>query len=158
MMFKHLSYDPTSSTFLRFNQNWGAKIKEGQEAGSIKTNRIEVCVNKRSISSGRVVWELCKNEPVPRGLLVVPLDGNPFNLCIDNLRLMTRQQQRNYVSLVKDQGKNNVITNLDGTARSYFITRKDGKTKVEPLGTFPTTEEATEAYRRRKMKEVLSCG
>lgn len=154
-MFDHISYDPTSPTFLRFNRNWGCKTKAGDTAGSIKHDRIEVSVFKKSYNGARVVWELCKGEPVPSGFLVVPVDGNPHNLNIDNLVLLTRSQQRTFCSMVKGQGKRNIHFNQDGSMRVYFIQRKGEETIVETVGKFDNLEEAQEAYRRRQMAEIL---
>lgn len=154
-MFDRFDYDPTSPTFLRFNQNVGVKIKSGMPAGSKKRDRIEVTVNKKQFSGARVVWELCKGEPVPEGMRVVPLDGNPHNLAIENLYLMTHQQRRTYTSLAKGQGRYNIVSNKDGTARAYFVTRRDGGSVVESLGTFENTQAAAEAYTRRKLQTFL---
>lgn len=153
-MFEHISYDPTSPTFMRFNRDWGAKVKEGQIAGSIKPDRIELTVMKRGYTGTRVVWTLHHGE-IPDGMFVVPLDGNAHNLDIENLHLMTWQQQRVYNSIARGVGSGNFRANKDGTTRAYFFDRRADVNKKEALGTFDTYDEAMEALRRRQLQVFL---
>lgn len=154
-MFEHIDYDETSPTFLRFNRNWGAKIKAGQVAGSMKPDRIELTVMRVAYTGTRVVWTKHHGE-VPEGMFVVPLDGNAHNLHIDNLHLMTWQQQRVYNSIARGVGAGNFVKNKNGTIRSYFHDRRNDKPHwKEPLGTYDTMDEAMEALRRRQLQVFL---
>lgn len=153
-MFEHIDYDETSPTCLRFNRNWGAKIKMGQVAGSIKPDRIELTVMRKAYSGGRVVW-MKHYGPIPEGMFIVQLDGNPHNLRIENLHLMTWQQQRMFNSIARGVGQGNFRVNKNGTVRSYFFERKDGHSHKEALGTFGSMDEAMERLRRRQLQVFL---
>lgn len=160
-MFDHIDYDPTSSTWFRFNQNVGVKIKAGMEAGSKKKKgshsipRIEITVGRVGYSGNRVAWEKIHGEPPPSCLWVVPLDGDSLNLSADNLQLMTKAQQRVYNSIAQGKGFGRVYKNKNGTARAYFIDRRNYCCKVEALGNFPSEEAAKEAFRRRQLQVFL---
>lgn len=155
-MFEHIDYDPTSSTFFRFNQDWGVRVKAGDEAGTIRSKkynkRVELCVNKKNYPGSRVAWFYLHDEEVPKGMFVVPLDGDQRNLSKDNLVLMTWRQQRVYVAMTKNHQSCAIRPNKNGTYRSYFVIREGGKRTCEPLGTYPTLEEAVEVYRRKQMQ------
>lgn len=153
-MFEHIDYDETSPTFLRFNRNWGAKIKAGQVAGSMKPDRIELTVMRQQFTGTRVVWMKHHGE-IPEGMFVVPLDGNAHNLKLDNLYLMTWQQQRVYNSIARGVGAGNFRFNKNGTVRAYFYDRRVGHANKEALGTYDTFDEAMEALRRRQLQVFL---
>ncbi|MGL5581059.1 MAG: HNH endonuclease [Cetobacterium sp.] len=157
-MFEHLTYDPTSPTFLRYNRDVGTRWRKGQVAGSINKGYIIVSVNKIRHTGARIVWELCKGQAVPEGHKVVPLDGNQSNLNIENLMSMSISQMRTYQSLVKGQGWRNVKGNRDGKARSYFVRRVNDSEITECLGTYKSKGQAMEALRRRQITEVLFGG
>lgn len=155
-MFEHIDYDPTSSTFFRFNQDWGVRVKAGDEAGTIRCRgrdrRVELCVNKKNYSGSRVAWFYLHNEDVPKGMYVVPLDGDLRNLSKDNLTLMTWRQQRVYVAMTNNLLSCAIRPNKNGTFRSYFVIREGGNRSCEPLGTYDTYGEAVAAYRRKQMQ------
>ena len=153
-MFEHISYDPSSPTFMRFNRDWGAKIKAGQVAGCIKPDRIEVTVMKKAYTGTRMVWMLHYGK-IPDGKFVVPLDGNAHNLDVENLHLMTWQQQRVYNSIAKGVGQGNFRYNKNGTIRAYFFERRHDLANKEALGTFDTFDEALETLRRRQLQVFL---
>lgn len=153
-MFEHIDYDETSPTCLRFNRDWGAKIKKGQVAGSIKPDRIELTVMRKAYSGARVVWMKHYGE-IPAKMVVVCLDGNPHNLTISNLHLMTWQQQRMFNSIARGVGQGNFRINKNGTVRSYFMERKEGYHNKEALGTFDSMDEAMERLRRRQLQVFL---
>lgn len=157
-MFDHIDYDPTSSTFFRFNQDVGVKIKAGMEAGSKKKNkgRVEITVDRIGYSGNRVAWEKLYGEEPPEGMYVVPLDGNSLNLEKENLALMTKRQQRIYTSVSKGTGSHNLRYNKDGTVRVYFQDRRRGVgSELEALGTYPDEDMAMEVFRRRQLQMFI---
>lgn len=155
-MLDHIDYDPTSSTFFRYNTTVGTRAKAGAEAGSIKNSkyckRIELTSDRIQYTGSRVAWFKLHGVEVPEGRVVVPLDGSLLNLSKENLRLMTWRQQRIYVSMTKGCKSCAIRPNKDGTFRSYFIVREKGNRTCETLGTFETEHEAIEAYRRKQMQ------
>lgn len=103
---------------------------------------IRVRVDGREHRAHRVIWEMF-NGPIPEGMLVDHIDRDVYNNRIENLRLVTRQQNNantgkkpNTSGLPKGVTKSN----------SRFRAKIYHKGETYCLGTYDTSEEAGAAY------------
>lgn len=97
---KYLYYDPTSPTFLR----WKIDIPSGRYKTTIKTKAGDVAgtIKKSGYSetkllgtlykNHRIIWVLCNKCDLKCNLVVDHIDRNKSNNSIENLRLVTQQQ------------------------------------------------------------------
>ncbi len=87
-----LSYDPATGVFM-WLVDVGRSVKAGTQAGSVKATRVMadgrsvsyryIRLEGRTMLAGRLAWLLHFGKwPIGK---VVPIDGNPLNLAIDNL-------------------------------------------------------------------------
>lgn len=77
----------------------GKVIKDRPKNKTSKYRRINLCKDgkKYSFSVHRLVWEAF-NGPIPEGMQVNHIDENPENNSLDNLNLMTPEENSNYGS------------------------------------------------------------
>lgn len=92
-LFSNITYDETSSTYLRCN-------KTGRECGSLETSKnspksARLWINKKRYLIHRVIWVL-KYGGIDPNLDIDHIDGNPWNNNIKNIRLVEKRlNQRN---------------------------------------------------------------
>lgn len=96
------------------DQHWGIRFK------------------KRTLLVHRIVWELV-NEKIPRGFVVDHIDGNALNNRIENLRLITQEENSRNAKRAKDNssGVTGVCFQPAGERNSAkwlaYFTNKEGK-------------------------------
>jgi hypothetical protein len=104
----------------------------------------------REFRAHRIIWSLFNGE-IPEGMLVDHIDGNVSNNRIENLRLVTRQQ--NKANSRGDWNKpsklpRGVTINPSGNYRSRVMY----KGVTYSLGTFKTIEEAENAVKEKHLE------
>lgn len=121
----------------------GSRQNVGDIAGSLhrSTGYLRVGYRGKQYLTHRVVWEMHHGE-IPTGMQIDHINGNREDNSIDNLRLVTPQQ--NKWNLLKVKG----WTYVDGKYQSRI--KLNGKTIV--LGYFDTPEAATACYWEEKEK------
>lgn len=89
---ENVYYDESSPTFLR----WNTKCRKhdiGDVAGhKNKNGYVSFRLGDRTYLAHRVIWCLCNNENIPKGMVVDHIDGNRSNNNINNLRVVTPSQ------------------------------------------------------------------
>ena len=93
-MFDFLAYSEDSPTGLVWTGPSSplSRVKKGQVAGCKEpTGYWCVTIKRKRFYSHRVVWEL-NHGPIPEGLVIDHIDRNKRNNRIENLRLVTAQQ------------------------------------------------------------------
>ncbi len=127
---EYLFYDPTSPTCLRWvrqkNIKFGQKVRYGDVAGTFVSKQdgrrgsVSVRISSKHHKAHRIVWEIF-NGPIPDGMIIDHLNGNPWDNRIENLACKSITQN----SQNRSRNKNN----KSGTPNIYFI-----KTKNYPDG------------------------
>lgn len=103
---------------------------------------IRVRVNGKEYRAHRVIWEMF-NGPIPEGMLVDHIDRDVYNNRIENLRLVTRQQ--NNANRGNLPGKYNLPKGVTKNGKR-FRAKIYYKGETHCLGTYDTPEEAGAAY------------
>lgn len=103
---------------------------------------IRVRVGGKEYRAHRVIWEMF-NGPIPEGMLVDHIDRNVYNNRIENLRLVTRQQ--NNANRGNIPGKYNLPKGVTKNGKR-FRAKIYYKGEAVCLGTYDTPEEASMAY------------
>lgn len=123
------------------NYNINSRALKGQEAGTTRKDGYKVVrVNKKGYLVHRLIWEHFRG-PIPKGFYIDHIDRNPSNNKLENLRLVTNQE-------------NAFNTSASGAYydkrrdKWYSQIRKSGQRRC--LGTFNTKDEAEEAYTKAK--------
>ena len=162
---EHFIYDPNTGTlywkerrvehFKSYGSMKAWNTLHANKAAGCKACRfktipayVTVSVLGRSIGAHRVIWEMI-NGPIPTGMFVDHIDGNPWNNKIDNLRLATPSQNNMNQALSKRSttGYKGVCPGGPRTPPFRACIRIKGKSKL--IGFFHTAEEAHEAYKKR---------
>lgn len=98
----------------------------------------------------RVIW-VAVNGEIPKGYEVNHIDENPSNNCIDNLNLLTHQENMNWGTRNERIGKalkGKKQPNISNSLKGKFINRNDSSKQVgafkngELIMIFPSTQEA----------------
>ena len=120
----------------------------GKRAGCIEPGGYRVIhLDSRTCKEHRLVWLYIHGEPVP--IQIDHIDGNRSNNRIDNLRPATPgQNQANKVVSSQSMLGIKGVQAYKGSFRAHI--RLNGKGMH--LGTFPTIEEATAAYREAAIR------
>lgn len=96
----------------------------------------------------RIIWSLF-NGPIPEGMLIDHIDGDPGNNKIENLRLATRQQ--NNANSSGNKGKElpkGITLNPSGKYR----VRLTAKGITYSLGTFKELDDAIAVYNAKTLE------
>lgn len=88
---KHVYYDETSPTFLRWKYaTVRGKRKTNGVAGSIQENGYAtLMISRKHYLIHRLIWVLLNNQEIPRGYVVNHIDCNPANNNSNNLEVIT---------------------------------------------------------------------
>lgn len=111
--------DPTSPSGLRWKVKGGRGVSY-HEVGDIvgchskSNNRWVTRLNNKNYLTYRIVWLLC-NKYIDDDMYIDHIDGNPLNNSIDNLRLVTPQENA--------RNKSNLKRNKTTGVRGLFISR-----------------------------------
>lgn len=92
----------------------------------------------------RIIWEMV-NGPIPQGLEIDHIDGNPSNNTIGNLRLATRSQQLQNTRTRSDSSHRLRGVSLDKRDGAWDSCITINKTKIY-LGRYPNKLLAYDAY------------
>jgi len=112
-------YTPTSPSFLRNKINRPPKAVAGSCAGYQREDGYWLVGHENSnVLVHRIVYEIF-NGPIPDGMQVDHLDGNPSNNCKENLRLVPAKVNQRNMRLSKAN-----TSGLTGVARIVVKGRK----------------------------------
>lgn len=137
----HLDWLPTGG------QRLGKKVIGGV-AGSLRGDGYRIIrIKGRGYLAHRIIWEM-HHGPIPSGMQIDHINGNPRDCRVGNLRLATHGQ-----NIWNQRAQKNVF-NLKGVYRngSGFSSRISVHRKLIRLGTFPTKGLAALAYAKASMK------
>ncbi len=92
-----LEYSEDSPTFLKWKNHPRHKSLNGKDAGGVQKtgqNKTYWCVrnNGRLMLVHRVIYVLFNKVDIPKGMVIDHIDGDGLNNHIDNLRMLTQQQ------------------------------------------------------------------
>lgn len=170
---EYFYYDETSKTCLRWKVDcYGGKnyasvsIFKGDTAGYFHSNpektNFRTCVTlKRTLYQvNRVIWEMF-NGPIPEGMVIDHLDGNPWNNKLENLSCKT--QAGNTRNRKKNSNNTTGIAgvNLQGEGdklqycASFPVVSGGMKRKCFSINKYGLSESLllAEEYRRMKIEE-----
>lgn len=139
-----LILEPETGTFQRLLKN-GEPLK----TTPYRTNRGYIYINigaKKSVAVHRLMWEHV-NGPIPEGMEIDHIDGNPSNNKISNLRCVTRIQNSQNRHRASRKNKTSYVKGVHWDTRrqkwrSHIVVNK----KQVYIGRFDTIEEAAKAY------------
>ena len=112
-----------------------------------KDGYIRVRISGKEFRAHRLIWEMF-NGPIPEGMLIDHIDRDVFNNRIENLRLVTRQQ--NNANSSKKLG--NCSENGKHLPKGIVMVRGKYRARIWykgdtfDLGTYSTVHEASSAY------------
>lgn len=90
----------------------------------------------------RIIWEMFHSE-IPEGMVIDHINGNNGDNRIENLRMVTRQENNSNRIGSKVSGLPKGVTKVGDKYRARIMY----KGKTISIGTFKTAEEAGAAYR-----------
>ena len=143
-------YDPLSGNLVRKINTRGAR--KGDIAGNLRKNGyIRVEINGKPYYSHRVIWVLHYGA-IPDGMQIDHINGIRNDNTLSNLRLVKGASENH-------QNRKMSVTNTTGfvgvfkeKATKNWRARIRVKGKRISLGSFPTPEEASAAYKEAKRK------
>lgn len=81
-------YYKDGSLYNKIKRN--SRSKKDQLSGGVSNVYIRVTFRRKNLLAHRIIWEM-HNGPIPDGLFIDHIDGNPINNKLENLRLVTTQ-------------------------------------------------------------------
>lgn len=149
-----LRYDPESGDFYWIKNPSPARAYAGMKAGGKRTDgRTRIGIRGYGqVFSYRLAW-ICEKGPIPDGMEVDHIDGDPTNNRLENLRLATSSQQK--------MNRGVQVNNRSGLKGAYFHACHKGKKwrsqikvgkKLVFLGYFHTAMEAHLAHKDASIK------
>ena len=146
---KHISLDLINEFFevknskLIWKTNKANCIKIGDEAGSLGNKGYrQVTINGKIYRAHRIIYMIYHNMEIPIENQIDHIDGNKLNNSIENLRLVTNQE--NHFNRTKAKG----YTWCKNAKK--FLSRIGVNGKYKHLGSFDTKDEARDAYLKAK--------
>jgi hypothetical protein len=138
-LIRELFFYEEGKLFHRTQRN--NNIKVGEEAGCLRTNGYKaIGINRKQYFSHRLIY-IYHNGEITDGLHIDHFDRNRLNNNIENLRLVTRQE-------------NQFNRGAKGYSFRKAINKFEARIKLNGkqmhLGLFDTTEEAETAYLKAK--------
>lgn len=137
----------TSFTCTRLQNCWNAR-RANKRAGRIDVQGYAtVLVLGKHRKAHRIIWEM-HHGPIPEGMVIDHIDGNPANNQLTNLRLATQCQN------LSNQNRRKNPTGLKGVFRrkNRFHASISVENKRIYLGSFPTKGLAGLAYAKASLK------
>lgn len=143
-----------------FKNLHGFRIWNSQNAGTVagarssvpsgRRMKITVSIDQRLHLAHRIIWEM-HYGPIPDGMVIDHINGDPWDNRLSNLRVATVQQN----TINRKKAKNNTSGYVGVSQhkrskrwRSNIVLNK----KTISLGTFDTKEQAFAAYRAAAME------
>ena len=155
-IMERLEYDPDSGVFRYSGKNRprGSRFKEGDIAGNVNsTGRVIIEINNTAFYAHRLAWEI-HNGPIPYGMMIDHIDGNPSNNRLANLRVTTRKENAQNQRRAHCRNSTGVLGVSRAISHGRYIDGFYAHIRVNDrlihLGTFATKEAAGEAYIRAK--------
>ena len=133
--------------YYRYDDGFLISLKTNEIAGSMRDDFYTiVSLKNKNYLAHRVIWEMF-HGPIPVGLVIDHIDGNPGNNRLSNLRLVTVSE--NLSNSLKRGSLPKGVTFTKGKYQAQISIQ--GKNKY--LGRFNTPDEAETAY-KVKAREV----
>ena len=118
----------------------GCLYRNGKRAGSVSGRYRMVGIDKQYLLEHRVIWYLHHGEP--GDMMVDHIDGDCFNNRIENLQLVTNQQNQH-----KSKACNYQPKTINGTYTDYGrSSRRESYRKKQDLHNQTTTGEASDGH------------
>ena len=132
--------------FLNWNNRYPGTIAGYARPGRSNAVYLHIGIQGTIFKAHRLVWVHVRGEPVPD--IVDHIDHDPLNNRIENLRAATMSQNRanSFVRKNNTLGVKGVHRNKQGTFMVFSGPSGNGARNY--IGTFPTMEEATAAYKK----------
>ena len=121
-------------------------VKEGNVAGNICKGRCRIKIKNKNFGRNRLVW-IYFNGDIPENLVIDHDDGNTLNDRIENLKMITQQENmiKQKTPKTNKSGYRGVYLDDKAKVKKWIASiRVNGKTKT--LGSFLHKEEAALAY------------
>jgi len=139
---KHVYYSPESPTGLRWlndrsnGRNW-IRRKAKSIAGSTTPSSCgyyTICFEGKTLLCHRVVWSIV-NGPLSSSDFIDHIDGNKYNNCIENLRVVSRTVNNRNAKKRHDNtsGVTGVSLLTNGNYRYWMASWKEGGKQVSKL-------------------------
>ncbi len=113
-------YDPSSFSGLRWVESFGPKSKKNNEVGCFKVmsngepDAIVCQINGVRFRVHRIIWEMF-NGPIPEGMVIDHLNGNPWDNRIENLAC--KSQKDNSKNSKKKKNNSSGVTGVYWTIK-----------------------------------------
>ncbi|MCV5094213.1 HNH endonuclease [Escherichia coli] len=133
------------------SKTWNSRYA-GKRAGCLhkRSGYIHVGFNRRIYQEHRIIWEM-HNGPIPEGMEIDHIDHNKVNNHIENLRLVTCQDNNH------NRSRNH--NNKSGCAGVYWLERLRKwcaviriNGKLKHLGVFKSKDDAIKARQEAEIK------
>lgn len=145
-----LIWKPHDSDVTRLGERLGRKVI-GQFAGTRHYDGyIVIKIKGKGYLAHRIIWEM-HNGPIPKGMQIDHIDGNPRNDRLDNLRLAT-SAQNNQNRGPSPHNKSGVKGAFWHPSRKYWWSAINVHGKLIYLGSFLTKGLAAVAYAKASLR------
>jgi HNH endonuclease len=151
-----LSYDESSSTFLRWKVSNSRKVKAGDPAGCIGNHGYaQVKFKGKFYQAHRIVLVLNNKEDIPEGMVVDHIDGNKANNLLSNLRVVSQsdnsknkthnKSNTGYQGITERANRRNFVVSFTDSKHIYTNFSYTDKPRKSSKNHYPTREQALAA-------------
>lgn len=149
MNWKEYFYYKEGNLF--WSKDIGYKIKRGKEAGCINTKGYKlVGLNRKTYKVHRIIYEMFNGE-IPAGKQVDHIDRNKNNNKIENLRIVTDQQNKFNRGINKNNTSGHRGVHWNVKSQKWQSRIQVGGRCIH-LGYFKNNLEAIQAYREAELR------